>query len=223
MARSDPGVVPVHGDRVATPLREVTLEGGHVRLRPWRGDDAPRVVQACRDERTRHWLAALPSPYTAATAAAYLLQCHSHAAQGSGLYLAVADPLDDRCLGSIAVMDLLVHDPTTGEIGYWTHPDARGTGTMTGAVALLVGHALAPRAAGGLGLRRLVLHAAAGNAASRHVAEASGFVQTGVQRQAERLGDGTWDDLVDYDLLATDPLGTDPLGTDPLGTDPLAR
>lgn len=201
----DGGVAAV---QAPAPLMEVTLDGGRVRLRPWRAADAPRVVEACRDARTRHWLAALPSPYTSGAAAAYLLQCHAHAARGTGLYLAVADPVDDRCLGSVAVMDLAGEDPTTGEIGYWTHPQARGAGVMTEAVRLLVGHAFASCAAGGLGLRRLALHAAAGNAASRRVAELAGFVETGRQRQAERLGDDSWDDLVDYDLLAVEWSGS---------------
>ena len=75
---------------------------------------------------------------------------------------------------------------------------------MTAGVAMLVRHAFAPEDAGGLGLRRLVLRAAAGNTASQHVAEANGFVRTGQQRGAELLGDGTWDDLIDYDLLRSE-------------------
>ena len=40
------------------------LGAGGVRLRPWRADDADRIVEACRDERTAHWLGRLPRPYT---------------------------------------------------------------------------------------------------------------------------------------------------------------
>ncbi len=160
-------------------------------------------MQACRDERTRHWLSTLPSPYTDEDAATYLSLCRAHASSGTGLFLAMADPADDRCIGSIAVMNLQGDDRTLGEIGYWTHPDARGRGVMTEAVHRIVRHALVPTDGGGLGLRRLVLRAAAGNVASQHVAQTNGFVRTGVQRQAERLGDGSFDDLVDYDLLAS--------------------
>ena len=38
--------------------------GRRVRLRPWRADDAARIVEACRDERTAHWLGRMPGPYT---------------------------------------------------------------------------------------------------------------------------------------------------------------
>src|SRR4029079_13214733 len=34
---------------------EVTLEGERVRLRPWRDDDAARVVEGCTDARSKQW------------------------------------------------------------------------------------------------------------------------------------------------------------------------
>lgn len=191
-------------DRRPQRVDEVTLDGDRVRLRPWRDDDASRVVEGCTDERARQWLRALPDPYTLDQAAAYIRRCRGEAAVGTGLFLAMANPDDDVCVGSIALMGLGGPDPTSGEVGYWTHPAARGAGVTTEAVRLLVRHAFRPVTEGGLGLRRLVLKAAAGNSASQHVAEANGFRRTGVERQAERLGDGSYDDLVDYDLLLTD-------------------
>ena len=152
-----------------------------------------------------HWLSGLPNPYTPEHAGDYIRRCRGQAPLGTGLFLAMADLDDDACVGSIALMDLGGMDPTTGEVGYWAHPAARGRGMTSEAVALLSAHAFRPTTEGGLGLRRLVLKAAAGNAASQHVAESNGFHRTGMQRQAERLGDGSYDDLVDYDLLATDP------------------
>jgi RimJ/RimL family protein N-acetyltransferase len=194
-------------DRRPRRVNEVTLEGNHVRLRPWRDDDAARMVEGCRDQRSKHWLAGLPDPYTVDDALAYLRWCRGEAAAGRGLFLAMADPDDDACTGSIAVTRLAEEDPTSGEVGYWAHPGVRGSGVTTEALRLLVEHAFRPPPQGGLGLRRLELRAAAGNAASQHVAEANGFHRTGMRRQAERLGDGSWDDLVDYDLLAADARG----------------
>ena len=191
-------------DPATDPLTLVTLEGAGVRLRPWSDRDAPRVVEACRDELSRHWLASLPHPYTLDDASAYVARCRAQAAAGSGLFLAVADRADDRCVGSVALMGLGGIDPTSAEVGYWTHPDARGRGVMTEAVDLIVRHAFAPRDDGGLGLRRLDLLAAETNRASQQVATRNGFVQTGIRRQAERLGDGSYADLVAYDLLASE-------------------
>jgi RimJ/RimL family protein N-acetyltransferase len=90
---------------------------------------------------------------------------------------------------------------TSAEIGYWAHPDARGRGVMSEAVRLAVRHAFIPTQDGGLGRRRLQLIAAGGNAASQHVACVNGFVQVGRDRKAELLGDGTFADLVRFDLL----------------------
>jgi RimJ/RimL family protein N-acetyltransferase len=194
-------------DRRPRRVDDVTLEGDRVRLRPWRDDDASRIVEGCRDVRSKHWLAGLPDPYALDDALAYLRWCRGEAVAGRGLFLAMADLGDDVCVGSIAVTKLAGEDPTSGEVGYWAHPAARGSGVTTEAVRLLVEHAFEPNSQGGLGLRRLELRAAAGNVASQYVAEANGFHRTGMRRQAERLGDGSWDDLVDYDLLAADLRG----------------
>ncbi len=193
----------------AGALEPVTLEGRPspagtpgIRLRQWRHTDAERVLEACSDQRTRHWLAAsLPSPYTVEHAHAYIAGCREDARAGQSLCWCVADPASDLCLGSVAVMNLREARGTAGEIGYWTHPEARGRGVMTEAVRLAVRHAFILREDGGLGRKRLRLSAADGNAASQRVARANGFVEVGRDRVAEPLGDGTFADLVRFDLL----------------------
>ena len=183
-------------------LEPVTLEGRGARLRAWRHTDAGRVVQACSDERTQHWLAhSLPSPYTDQDAHCFISGRDAEAADGKALSWCVADVETDVCLGSVAVMDLRHAMGTSGEIGYWAHPDARGRGVMSEAVGLAVRHAFVPREDGGLGRQRLQLIAAASNAASQHIARVNGFVEVGRDRRAERLADGTFADLVRFDLL----------------------
>ena len=193
----------------ALGVEPITLEGNPsqaggapgIRLREWRHTDAERVMEACSDERTQHWLAELPSPYTLEHAHSYLAGRSEEARDGKGLYWCVADPESDVCLGAVAVMDL--HDAlgTAGEIGYWTHPDARGRGVISEAVRLAVRHAFIASEDGGLGRKRLRLNVADGNTASQHIARANGFVEVGRDRQAEPLGDGTFADLVRFDLL----------------------
>jgi RimJ/RimL family protein N-acetyltransferase len=180
-------------------LEPVELLGAGVRLRRWRADDVPRVAQACADERTQQWLPQLPSPYSLADAQWYLRSREDEHATGAGVYWCVADPDDDRCLGSLGLMHLAAGDP---EIGYWAHPDARGAGVMTEATRLAVRHALLPVDVGGLGRERVVVRAAAGNAASNRVALAAGMGRYGLARRAERLRDGTVDDFVLYEALA---------------------
>ncbi len=174
------------------------LESARLRLRPYRDDDIPRLVEACNDPVSHHFLAALPRPYTTATARAYLDDCLWQAATGSKATWAVADRETDELLGNIAVMDMLGVSGDHGEIGYWMHPAARGKGLMAEATRTVVRHALDPE---GLDRRRLVLYAAVDNHGSNAVAEASGFSRYGTQRAAERLGDGSFDDLHGYELL----------------------
>ncbi len=174
------------------------IEGDRVRLRPFRDDDVPRVVEACSDPVTRHWLAGLPSPYTAETARGYLADCVWLAARGAKATWAVADAHTDQLLANIAVMDMLGIAPDHAEIGYWAHPDARGRGVMTEAVDLVTAHAFDPD---GLDRRRLSLYAASGNGPSNAIPRRLGFRHVGTQRQAERLGDGSLDDLEAYELL----------------------
>lgn len=189
------GDVPLPRTRWA---ESVILDGTAVRLRPFREHDVPRIVQACSDPATQHWLNGLPTPYTAEAAQGYLADCIWQAARGAKATWAVADRSTDLLLGNIAIMDMLGLAPESGEIGYWMHPDARGRGVMREAVDLAVRHAFDP---GGLDRRRLAIYAAAGNAASNAIARGAGFRRVGTQSQAERLGDGTIDDLVEYELV----------------------
>jgi RimJ/RimL family protein N-acetyltransferase len=182
-----------------TPWAESTvLESDRLRLRAFTDADLPRIVEACSDDQSRHWLSGLPHPYTPAIARAYVDDCVWQAAKGAKATWAIADRETDQLLGNVAVMDMLGVNPTSGEIGYWMHPDARGQGVMSEATRMAVDHAFA---ADGLDRRRLVLYAAAHNLASNGVAEAAGFTRYGTQRQAERLGDGSYDDLHGYELL----------------------
>lgn len=174
--------------------------GDLVVLRPWRDGDVARVREACADVRTQRWLPQLPSPYGLSDAQWYVRTREEQHATGRGLYWCVADPADDRCLGSIALMNLAGPD-TNPEIGYWTHPGARGRGVMTEALRRVVRHAVLPVDDGGLGLARVTLRAAAGNGASNAVAVAAGMTRVGVARRAETLRDGTVDDFVLYDVL----------------------
>ncbi len=89
----------------------------------------------------------------------------------------------------------------SAEVGYWTHPDARGHGLMTEAVGLLAQHAFASADASGLELHRLFVRIAAANSGSLQVALRNGFVHTGSERRSEILGDGSYTDMVLLDLL----------------------
>lgn len=183
----------------ARPVPE--LATSRVRLREWRFEDVLRIVAACEDPVTQQFLPDLPSPYGPGEAVAYVELMHRSAQAGTTVGWCVADPATDRCLGAMALTGL---EPggTQAEVGYWTHPKARGRGVSTAALRLALRHALSPEDSGGMGLRRVFLRAAAGNPASQRVAAGAGMREVGRDRAAETLRDGTVDDFVRFDLLA---------------------
>jgi len=170
------------------------IEGEKVRLRPFNLADVPRIVETCTDEKSRLWLAGLPTLYTEATARDYLHTCEWLAATGNKLTWAVADPKTDELVGNIAIMGLDGLDPTSGEVGYWTHPADRGRGFMTEATRLVVHHAFET-----MKLRRLSLMAATTNAPSNKVAVNADYQLAGTETRSEPLGDGSFADTNIYE------------------------
>ncbi len=177
-------------------------------LRGFRDDDVPRIVETCRDAQTAYWLAGLPSPYTSEDARTYLEQRKEQAATGAGVTWAVVDPASDRLLACVSLFD--VRAGRQAEIGFWTHPDARGRGVMTEACRLAARHGFIPVEDGGLGLRRLSILHAEGNVGSQRVIERNGFTPVGRERAAGTLRDGSVVDHLAYDLLVEELPAVDP-------------
>jgi RimJ/RimL family protein N-acetyltransferase len=181
------------------------IETERFRLREYRDSDVDRAAEMTNDERTLHWLANLPKPFGLEDAEQYLARGREGQASGERVGWVVADPDTDELLGDVGVFGLHNrYDPTRGELGYSAHPDARGRGLITAAVARVIEQAFLPIDDGGLGRRRLELRAAEGNSASIRVAEANGFTRAGVLRAADRRRDGSYDDMVIFDLLISD-------------------
>ena len=179
------------------------LVGEGVVLRPWRDADLPRIAEQCSDPEAQRWLPHLPSPFTTIEARAWLTAQRTRLAEGQNVSWCIADPVDDRALGSVDLFGL-ERSGNEAEVGYLLHPDARGRGLMREAIRLAVRHAVIPVEDGGLGLTRVALRAATRNTASRRVAESVGFREVGVQRAVDPQPDGTIDDLMTYDLLASE-------------------
>jgi RimJ/RimL family protein N-acetyltransferase len=192
--------------RPRTPwLHLPRIDGERVVLRGFRDADVARVVEACRDERTGYWLSQVPRPFAEADARTWLAGCDERLATGTALTWAVAEAATDDLVGCVNAFDVVAG--RDAEVGYWVHPAARGRGVATEACRLAVRHCLAPYDDGGLGLQRLSMRVAEGNAASRHVVEASGFTAVGRRRRALRLGDNTLVDSLEYDLLREEYAG----------------
>ncbi len=180
----------------STWLDVPVLEGDGFRLRPITVDDAARIHEGSADPDSQRWLGQLPAPYTLNDALDYVEKRRELEATGQCVTWAIADPDDDRLLGTI-----LWFNWTAGvecEVGYWTHPEARGRGLMTAAVRLVTGHVFET-----LEVQRVTAFAAADNVASRRVIERAGYRLYGIERY------GAWvrDDHVDmalYDVTASE-------------------
>ncbi len=182
LLREDPREPPT------TWLEARPLTGERVRLRAFAATDVPRIVEACSDATTQHWLGTMPAPYGEEVAAAYLLAMGEQLAGGAGVTWAVTDPATDLLVGSMGLNGL---DPGQEcEIGYWTHPDARGRGLTREAAALALRFAF-----GVLGVQRVVAFAAVENTASIGVLEAVGLRSWGVERLGARVRGGRVDQV----------------------------
>ncbi|MBC9733676.1 GNAT family N-acetyltransferase [Nocardioides marmotae] len=175
------------------------LEAGGLLLRPWRDADVPRIVEGCADAESQRWLGQMPAAYTSDAARAWLQDSAERVAEGTAMNWAVVDPGDpdgpDLALGSVGWFDL-----TAGvdcEVGYWTHPDARGRGVARRATEAVVAHAF-----GTLGVRRVRAFAAVDNVASRRVIEACGFELYGIERLGAWVRDGHVD-MALYDRMGS--------------------
>ncbi len=166
----------------STWLEVPVLVGDGFRLRPVREDDAPRIHEGTAEPATEHWLGHKPAPYTLEDAQSYVERRRELAATGQCVTWAIADPDDDRILGTVLWFNWTPE--VECEVGWWTHPDARGRGLATKAARLMVGHVFET-----LGVKRVTAYAAVDNTASCHVAEAVGFRQYGVERNGASIRD----------------------------------
>ncbi len=114
----------------------------------------------------------------------------------------VADAETDELLGWVALFH--IHPGREAEVGYWTHPAARGRGVTIQACRMAVRHAFIDSEDGGLGLHRLTAYAAMDNLASHRILERAGFIRFGVERSSTLLPDGSYLDTAAYDQLAED-------------------
>ncbi len=124
---------------MAYPLPDPPLADGVVRLRPWRGEDAPALAAAWADEAIRRWTA-VPAHPSEAHARRWIDGAELRRGQGVALDLVVspADPDDDTVLGEVGLVTM-AGGPSRAEVGWWTGPDHRRRGVATRAVTLFAG------------------------------------------------------------------------------------
>src|SRR5262245_66338991 len=96
------------------------LNGGAVRLRPFRAEDADDVMAGCADPLTQRFLPLLPSPYTRQEALRWIHEGAPKAFAAGGAAYAMADPGTDQVVGGTGLGR--VQESASAEIGYWVAP-----------------------------------------------------------------------------------------------------
>ena len=171
------------------------LVGGGFVLRRFRARDF-NAVAARADPEAARWVNAIAFA-AGGTMARYL---EAQRRRGTLLHFAIVDPDDTEYLGEVV---FFLRSPQAaeldiGEIAYVIAPAARGRGTAPAAVRLLSEWALST-----LGLARLQLSIAPGNAASVRVAEKAGYRYEGLLRSLKVIRGHRVDSLL-YSRLPDD-------------------
>jgi RimJ/RimL family protein N-acetyltransferase len=185
-------------------LENPLLETSRLRLRTWRDDEIDRITTARTNAGAAHFLPFIPQPFTADQARVWLNDMAEQAAVGQRINWCVADRETDLALGNLTLYGLEKEAGRFGELGYWAHLEAQGRGLMAEAVRRAADWFLSTPDDGGSGGHKLAIRTAATNTPARRVAERSGFLHVGTERQIFALGSGVVDDLVTYDLLRTE-------------------
>ncbi len=171
-----------HGPLDVSPLRVSDSVG----LRALRPDDDRPLVQLVEEnqEFLARWLA-WAHGYSLETARTFIVKEREGYASGASLTLGLE--VEGQLVGVIGLnwIDWRLRE---AEIGYWLAERHNGRGIMTRACRALIDHAFEA-----LGLRRIVIQAAAGNLPSRAIPERLGFRLEDVGEQARyALSSSDW-------------------------------
>ena len=156
-------------------MEPVEISAGRLHLRPWSPYDEDVLLRGQTDPEVVRWTP-VPVPFTREDARRCLTETWPRQwAEGTTARWAVCDSVSADVLAYIGLHG--IHDGTA-EVGYWSLPEARGTGATTEAVGAVCRWGFAV-----LDLQVVEAIIAVGNWASRAVAEKAGFTVDGVRRR----------------------------------------
>lgn len=162
----------------------LALTTTRLRLRPLAGGDATAFAEAVRESAPgmARWMPWCHAAYSAAEARYWLAQCEAALAQGSGYEFGLFSPDTGLLLGG-AGLNFFHPEHNFCNLGYWLRASARGQGLAAELVP-----ALARFGFERLGLTRIELVIAEGNAASMATARRAGAFYEGPARNRLLLG-----------------------------------
>jgi RimJ/RimL family protein N-acetyltransferase len=181
------------------PLAPVELPAEGLRLIPWHEEHAPFLLAAAENPELVRWnpLRHASGPIRTLEDARIWARSRADWSGGEPCW-AVCEP-DKTPLGYLSLHSLDRAEQLTGQLGYWTAPQARGRGVASRAV-----RAGAHFGFDAVGLHRLEIFHAVVNPGSCRVAEACGFAFEGVQRMGYRYPEGEFHDEHRHARLAED-------------------
>lgn len=181
-------------------LRAPTLDGDRVRLRAFRDDDASQLPD---EPDAAFGVPGVDAGPARAGFAAWLLKAREQAADGHAVQWCLADRHTDEVLGGLRLGGLAAAGrPGSAHLGYWLLPRHRGHGYLQEALDLVVTHAFAPAADGGLACTRLAADTLADNLPSLRALYAAGWRRCGTEGAPG--GDRSRAAVVCLELLSTD-------------------
>jgi len=165
------------------------------RLRVLRVEDADAYADGTEDFLVRAF-AHLPEPkYTPTTVKSMINGVAREGLEGGHLaVLAIADTVTDEFAGSLVIFDVTSRD---AEVGFWLHPQFRGSGLASAALKLACDFAEHS------GLGTLTARTVPGNHGSHRVLSRAGFAETHRQRGFAFSGEEV--DMVHYARMLTRP------------------
>jgi len=153
-------------------------------LRPFVDGDADDFAAAVCESvaSVSPWMGWCVDGYTAADALDWFAVCRAGAAAGTAFEFGMFDATSGRFLGGAGLNDIRrVHQFCN--LGYWVRQSAQGQGVASRCVPALAAHAFEV-----LGLHRVEIVVAVGNAASEAVAVKSGALRESVARNRLLVG-----------------------------------
>jgi len=151
-----------------------------IELRPYEQGDAEELfaLTDANREHLRAWLPWVDATRSARDTRVFIRQVNERGKAGEEFGYGIL--YREKLVGAIALR--IDRDAQEAEIGYWLAADAQGQGIITRASAALTGYAF-----GELGMHRVAILCAVGNARSAAVPERLGFTMEGVLREREHV------------------------------------
>jgi len=168
---------------------EVELTDGAILLRPFRPGDAEHVYEAVRESLPEllPWMPWAHPDYAIEESKKWIELCAQTWAKGKEYNFVILDAKDGSLLGSCG-LNKVRRKAGFANLGYWVGSKYTGKGIATAAALLVARFGFDE-----LGLNRIEIGAATGNAASQRVAEKVGATRKGIQKRKLVFRDKVYD------------------------------